>query len=243
MLRSETAAADLKEIQRQIRNLQQQQRRRGHFSKKIFLQRHPSSTCTLLVFHFSGHDTRVALDFMRGRGRAKGKVSNPSSEERKTLCVAVQEHFAARVEHGGCDPTAWVGVTQRELILSARFVLERCLYDWVWQQNCVKGVAPSRNQLMEEGAKLLPATVPEPAKTSLQTVFQSAARTQRKWLASFRFRWDARIGALRIQEHVPRHVMQSKAHEWRSFKFTRFILFRILSIVIFLLIIFFWSTF
>ena len=66
------------------------------------------------------------------------------------------------MEHGGCDPTAWVGVTQRELILSARFVLERCLHDWVWQQNCVKGVAPSRNQLMEEGAKLLPATVPEP---------------------------------------------------------------------------------
>ena len=67
---------------------------------------------------------------------------------------------------------------------------------------------------MEEGAKLLPATVPEPAKSSLQTVFQSAARTQRKWLASFRIRWDARIGALRIQEHVPLHVMQSKAHDW-----------------------------
>ena len=96
---------------------------------------------------------------------------------------------------------------------------------------------------INEGAKLLPATVPEPAKTSLQTVFQSAARTQRKWLASFRFRWDARIGALRIQEHVPLHVMQSKAHEWRSFKFTRFILFRLLIIVIFLLIIFFFSTF
>ena len=115
MLRSEkaateTAATDLKEIQRQIRNLQE-----DFLAATSFQHMYTSG------LHFSGHDTRVASDFMRGRGRAKGKVSNPSSEERKKLCVAVQEHFAARVEHGGCDPTAWVGVTQRELILSARY--------------------------------------------------------------------------------------------------------------------------
>ena len=110
MLRSETAATDLKEIQRQIRNLQQQQRRRGHSFQEDFLA---ADILPAHVHFWSSTSLGVILawpvDFMRGRGRAKGKVSNPSSEEKKKLCVAVQEHFAARVEHGGCDPTAWVG--------------------------------------------------------------------------------------------------------------------------------------
>ena len=210
MPRSEAATADLKDIRCQIRNLQQQ-RRRVHSAKKIFSQRHPSGTCTLLVFHFSGHDSSMAIDFIRGRGRAKGKVSKPRRKRDRNCAWQCRSILLLVFNMGGCDPTVWVGVTQRELLISARFVLERRLYDWVWLQNCVKG-APSRNQLMEEGAKLLPLC--RSLQSPLSKLCFNLARTQRKWLASFRIRWNARIGALKIQEHVPLHVMQSKAHDW-----------------------------
>ena len=72
------------------------------------------------------------------------------------------------------------------------------------------GVAPSRSQIMEQGPKLLPTNLPAATKSAMEKIFAASARTQRKWLASFRRRWHARIGMLRVHDHVPPELRNSK---------------------------------
>ena len=70
------------------------------------------------------------------------------------------------------------------------------------------GVAPSRAQLVDQ-VGVLNAEWP-PAVREATCLGRASARAQRKWLGSFRRRWQARIGVLKVQEDLPVEVMQVK---------------------------------
>ena len=110
----------------------------------------------------------------------------------------------------GPDPTAWAHVTPKDNVVACRYVVEHRLCSWLRAQNFVHGVAPSRSQIMEQGPKLLPTNLPAATKSAMEKIFAASARTQRKWLASFRRRWHARIGMLRVHDHVPPELRNSK---------------------------------
>ncbi|CAE8597764.1 unnamed protein product, partial [Polarella glacialis] len=50
-----------------------------------------------------------------------------------------------------------------------------------------------------EAMKFIPASAPGHVRQSLMNTFGSQGRSSRKWLASFRRRWGARIGKMKIR--------------------------------------------
>lgn len=140
-------------------------------------------------------------------GSGSGKASNPGQQKRPPplLLVCKQRGWRAVLELVHIQAPGQMCLART----CCRFVLGRRLYSWVWMQNCVHGVAPSRAQLVDQ-VGVLNAEWP-PAVREATCLGRASARTQGKWLASFRRRrWQARIGVLKVQEDLPVEVMQAK---------------------------------
>ena len=196
------------QLRRQIRALQQKKRRLSSAQKKTL---HASSSPrTLLVFHFSSFQPEIVADFLLGRGQSKLQLQPPDLGAKNAIVNDVKSGFEQEMAQCGPDPTAWAHVTPKDNVVACRYVVEHRLCSWLRAQNFVHGVAPSRSQIMEQGPKLLPTNLPAATKSAMEKIFAASARTQRKWLASFRRRWHARIGMLRVHDHVPPELRNSK---------------------------------
>ena len=89
-----------------------------------------------------------------------------------------------------------------DLLSAHRYVMEWNLYNWIAGQNSAQGVAPSREQVFAQFPAQISVHAPVQIKERLRRLARGSARKQRKWLARFRGRWGARLGVLRVQEHV-----------------------------------------
>ena len=199
-----------RDLRRQLRSLQQKKRRADKIEFRQSMRRQPSSCRALLVYFLAEWDLDAVIDFVRGRGQRQWQSKQPRSAEEATSIVAsVQAAWVARSARVGPHPSSWPDVSGKDYRVASRFVLERRLYSRLWMQNCVHGVAPSRAQLVDQ-VGVLNAEWP-PAVREATCLGRASARTQGKWLASFRRRrWQARIGVLKVQEDLPVEVMQAK---------------------------------
>ena len=171
------------------------------------MHRLPSSSWTLLVYAIANWDCNAAIDFLRGRGQKKWRSKLlGSAEEAASIVAGVRAAWAERSAAHGHDPTLWPDVSGKNYRVACRFVLEWKLYGWISVQNCIHGVAPSRSLLVEQVGVLSAGL--SAIGCGLAT---TSARMQRKWLARFRRRWQARIGVLKVQEDVPLELRRSKA--------------------------------
>ena len=89
--------------------------------------------------------------------------------------------------------------------------MEHNLYNWIASQNANHGVAPSREQVVEQLETSIPLQTPQKVRVKLCNLLNGHPRKQRKWLARFRKRWGARIGVLRPQEAVSLPDRRQKA--------------------------------
>lgn len=171
-----------------------------------------------LVYAFNSWSPEAAADFVYSRGRACVCDHEPCSAEVEAVRRALQSAFAKQMGAQGCEAII-SGSAKKDQVHACRFLLERNLYQYIFAQNSVHGVAPSRQQLIDKTLELLSSQthVPEEVQAVVRRPLTSRARTQRKWLASFRARWGARIGAVKVQEHVPLEEMREKA--WCAGKF------------------------
>ncbi|CAE8601244.1 unnamed protein product [Polarella glacialis] len=80
-----------------------------------------------------------------------------------------------------------------------------------WTKNCEKGVAPSGRLMLQEALKFIPANAPGHVRQSLLNTFGSQGRSSRKWLASFRRKWGARIGKMKIRFGMDMSEVREKA--------------------------------
>ena len=178
------------------------------FSKQ---SRQFSKFCTqcLMVYFLAGRSPAAAVDFVLGRGWAsKSKCLGQSIPPDSPLALTIRED----VERAVCSspPSAFAALqtdplTQFEFSdwLSAhRYVMELNLYNWIAGQNSAQGVAPSREQVFAQFPAQISVHAPVQIKERLRRLARGSARKQRKWLARFRGRWGARLGVLRVQEHV-----------------------------------------
>ena len=198
----------LVQLRRRIRALQQKKRRAISAQNKALQA--SSSPRTLLVFYFSGFQPEIVADFLGGRGQSKLQVQPTDLGTKKVAVNEVKFEFEQEIAQRGADPTVWAHVTLKDKVVACRYVVEHRLCSWLRVQNFVHGVAPSRNQIMEQGLKLLPANLPAAIQSAIGKIFAASARTQRKWLASFRRRWHARVGILKVHDHVPPELRKSK---------------------------------
>ena len=93
-----------------------------------------------------------------------------------------------------------------------RFVVEYKLYQWVAQQNCQRGLAPSNLQMSRAALSFVPRGSPPLARCKMNYFLrQGDPRTLRRWLASFRRRWGGRFGKMQVRPRMPVEELKDKA--------------------------------
>ena len=178
----------------------------------------PHSSKSLIVFLLAGHSSRVAVDFVLGRGwcsRRTGAVrwKEPSEALFNTVSGEVEQAFlnapSSALVALVADPLKHFEYS--DLLCAHKYVMEHRLYQWICSQNQEHGLAPSRQQILAQALSHIPAEAPEQIRASLTLLVTGAPRKQRKWLARFRRRWGARIGVLSAREDVPVPIRKQKA--------------------------------
>ena len=203
-------------MQRQINNLARRWKRAKAKAAACRLgtperrQRCPTnSPRCLMVYLLAGRSSAAAVDFVLGRGwacRSKhvGCVALQDAEVVRQIQIGVEEAI------GSAAPSAFVALQTDPLthfefsdLLSAhKYVLEWNLYNWIASQNATHGVAPSREQVCAQCPMQISEHAPAQIQEKLRKLACGSARKQRKWLQRFRNRWGARLGGLRVQEHI-----------------------------------------
>lgn len=178
----------------------------------------PHSSKSVMVFVLAGHSSRVAVDFVLGRGWYSGRNGaarwrEPSEVLFNTVSGEVEQAFLnapiSALVALAADPLKHFEYT--DLLCAHKYVMEHRLCQWICSQNQVHGLAPSRQQILEQALFHIPAEAPEQIRASLTLFVTGAPRKQRKWLARFRRRWGARIGVLSAREDVPIPIRKKKA--------------------------------
>ena len=103
------------------------------------------------------------------------------------------------------------------LVCTCRYVVELRLWQWLCKQNCEKGVAPSRLQLIRIALSAIPTEAPLQVQQRLRQPLSSSARSQRRWLHRFRRAWGARLGKLQVLHSVPQHMVEEKGESEGGF--------------------------
>ncbi len=203
-LSAKRAAEDhVKELNRQIRALQQKKRRlSARAGQQAALPNPPLSRRVALVYKFAGQAADVTLDYVRGRGQPQCKTVELTAEQAQSV---LREVSSASLQ--AAVPSCKI----LEAVLAARYVVEHRLYAWVLEQNCNFGVAPARAQMIQQALLRVPSGLCATARQAVQVGLTGAARTQRKWLARFRARWGARLGVLKIEDYVSVEEARRKA--------------------------------
>ena len=211
---AEGRQAELAAIRRKLHNLRR--RKPADADPGPHFRCSPEHRTCLIIYIFSGYCVQVARDFVLGRGwRLHAAVSGQISEE--DLCAVDRKIERASGEASAefvvkllTEPLEHFTLTL--LAQAARYIVEHKLFAWVRNQNVRQGLAPSRAQLVERAIETIPDIAPVEVQDSLRGwLNHSSARSQRRWLASFRRRWGARIGQLRAASTIPIEEMQRKA--------------------------------
>jgi hypothetical protein len=197
------------ELRRQVRNAGKRLRRLQVPEEEQLLER-PLPREALLVFVLAQHQACVAVDFLRGIGLSQ-KCPHASVDKQVLSDYLVDAYISAddEVLRDLLDPPSSQGV-HAQMYKAAKYVVEHKLFAWTSNQNIEHGVAPSRAQLVEQALDAFPAGLPAAVAEDLARPLRGTARTQRKWLASFRRRWGARVGKLRIREHLDTSAIHAK---------------------------------
>jgi|OrbCmetagenome_4_1107370.scaffolds.fasta_scaffold72872_1 hypothetical protein len=197
----ENPAHTLVECRRRMRALQQRKRRlEARMAKSGCLSpRDVDLAC--LVHTFSQNSRAAAAHFVRGWGRrSKPKAHSDASVEELVEDVV-----------WSCQAGLAETAPLMDQVLAARYVLEYKLFHWLYYQNTVQGVAPTRSQLVEKAQAFIPKSMSVEGQERVRSLVAGEPRAQRKWLARFRQHWGARLGILRVQDALPVDVLQAKA--------------------------------
>ncbi|CAJ1417449.1 unnamed protein product [Effrenium voratum] len=202
------AADDLASLSRRIRGMQRKLRRRragddvgqGVLSSK-------TASAAIMVYVFSGHNLDVAAAFLL----FKFHLADDCMED--TRCMVenayLQEPNSRVVElmNDQCVATR----SMRVMTTACTFILHRQLYVWLCKQNCERGVAPSRTQMIRRALSVAPSDCPLEVQACVEAPLRGSARRQRKWLRRFRRVWGARVGSLQPISTLSVQEMQEKA--------------------------------
>ena len=195
-------------LNKQIRNARERLKRSQRRSETDRLPSAALGLSALMVYSFSWNNLDVAARFLLWKQcrdvedleKMRGLMeriyrSTPNSEIVQLMneeCVAC---YRMRQMTGAC-----------------RFIVEFHLCGWVEIQNCEKGFAPNRAQLVREALSFVATlAAPKEVQDSVRQPLLSSVRSQRKWMARFRKTWGAKLGKLQVLSPLPLHVLQEKA--------------------------------
>lgn len=170
------AAGDLVEVSRRIRRLQRQLRRRraagvaqkGEVTPKM-------AGLAIMVYVFSGHNLDMAAEFLA----FKLHLGDDSMEDMRCKFeqLYMQEPVPQVVELMNDQCVA--SRSMRVMAAACTFIVHRQLYAWLREQNCNRGVAPSRAQMIRHALSLVPSDCPLEVQACVVKPLRGSARRQR----------------------------------------------------------------
>ena len=174
------------------------------------------SRILLLMFELSGLCEDVVVSFSLGQGRQKkcrcSNLDHQSQETRQNISAGLQFLYLG-------VPMASVAALdraqEREMCMVSKYIIEYHLFHWLVLQNCEKGVTPSATQLRAEACRRVPVGCPEAVRQHLLNFFAKSGRTVRKWVLSFKRRWDVKPGLLDAGEDIEPGLLENKASQLR----------------------------
>lgn len=169
------------------------------------------------VYVYSGNDLDVAAGFLQS------KLPKNETHNMEDLRARVQRAYRSAPTAGVVALCHDEGVEThgaQPLVRACRYVVEARLYEWLLDQNCHRGVAPSRGQLVKFALSIVPEEPPSEVQRRAEKPLRGSGRVQRRWLQSFRKNWGAKLGTLQIVQPMPLHQKQEKAGWEFSFSIT-----------------------
>ena len=208
---SVSAEAELRALSRKIRNVSRQCKRRapqaglrdlsGELEQLGTRRCATDSLMSMLIYILAGHSSCAAADFVCGRGWRR---SLPPPKQQDDLAAEVEWTYIGMptsvLVDLEMDPLELV--CKKDLLVAARYVVEHRLAAWVEVQNVEHGVAPSRAQMVQYAVASVPSAAPLEVQNHVRSLLQGTARKERKYLANFRSRRNAKYGSLRVEDAV-----------------------------------------
>ena len=197
--------SDLAEINRRIRNVGARLKRMRKEAAGDPLDSN-LATLILMVFVFSGHDFNTAAGYVL----ARNVVVEADAEDAERVVESVYCRMPTQQITSLMNDSCLSEHCQSFMKEACRFIVQYRLFGWLKEQNCQRGVAPSRAQLIRYALSVLPEEAPPSIQQHVAQPLRGSARMQRKWLQSFRQKWDAKLGKLRVASTVPQHVKTTR---------------------------------
>lgn len=169
----------------------------------------------LVLLELAGFVNDVVVSWVLGQGRQE-KCTNHGlevwdKEVRKNIATGIELLYLG-------VPFAMVAAAldcaKEQLSFLSKYVVEYNLWQWLLHLNCDKGVRPENSELLTQACRYIPACLPEVVAASLRGFFlasdSNGARSARRWVASFRQKWDVKVGLLQLGVDIEPTELQSK---------------------------------
>ena len=205
----EQLKAELARLKSQAKNLRRRQRRQE--AKQQQAAASPSVTKDVLMVFVLGHRPAVAAEYANRRSQHSARET--SQEARDELEALIEQAYidtdvddlASMFDIASSSPQ-WILAYR-----AAKQCVDQKLFEHIVEQNCKKGVAACRDLLVGEALSAIPARAPVSVRDKLRRELCGQARSVRKWLASFRKRWGARIDRLAVHQRLDPDDVTAKA--------------------------------
>ena len=171
---------------------------------------HKMKAHVLALYELSGYSTDAVASWLlgQGKGRRGGHRYDPEARDRMRTGV---EWLYIRTPLQELEAPLISNST--DIGLLGRYVVEYQLFHWLLKQNCDVGINPQTPQFLAEALRCMPSALPSAEKEKLRQLFEVSTRKTRKWITSFRTRWDIKDGMLVPGEVLEPVVMQEKVSQ------------------------------
>jgi hypothetical protein len=169
---------------------------------------HKMKAHLLALFELTGHSTDAAASWLLGQGSSTLRRAYHDVDARSAAMAGVEWLYIFTPDEELESP---VHSVPHGIVGLGRWAVEYHLFHWLVKQNCEVGINPGSTQLLVEAMRSMPNALPSDAQEKLRDLFQEARRSTRKWIASFRERWDVKDGMLQPGETLEPQIMGDKA--------------------------------
>ena len=171
------------------------------------LASHRMKAHVLALYELSGYSTDAVTSWLLAQGMVGRGGHRYEPEARRSMSAGVEWLYIRTPQQ---ELEAALDSISHDRAALGRYVVEHRLFHWLVKQNCDVGINPQTPQFLAEALRSVPSALPSLEKERLCNFFEVSTRQTRKWITSFRMRWDVKDGMLVPGETLEPEVMTKK---------------------------------
>ena len=156
----------------------------------------------LIIFALSDWSVAIPMDYIR----SKDLLPRPEDQDDMRQRLLYWHENATEETKAAMKVPATSNISQYNT--AAKYVSELKLHSWVQSENMEKGIAPSSRDVLEIRRCILSSREASLSSSSLPPPLK---RKEKKWLTTWRKRWNIGVGSFGQQAILSEAVMEAKA--------------------------------